>query len=69
MTPGGTLVVGFVAADEVAAFDHKVVTAFGWPVDEISERLTRAGFTEVERLERPTDRRPHAALAATATEG
>ena len=66
MTPGGTLVVGFVAADEVAAFDHKVVTAFGWPVDEISERLTRAGFAEVERLQRPTDRRPHAAIAALA---
>jgi SAM-dependent methyltransferase len=46
MVPGGTLVLGLFDGDEVAAFDHKVVTAYRWPVDEFSERLTRAGFTE-----------------------
>lgn len=71
MAPSGTLVLGFFDGDEVAAFDHKVVTAYRWPVDELSERLTRAGFTEVERLHRPADgtHRPHAAIAAIATEG
>jgi SAM-dependent methyltransferase len=66
MTPDGTLVVGFFDGDEVATFDHKVVTAYRWPVDELSERLTRAGFTEVERRRRPSDgtHRPHAAIAA-----
>lgn len=66
MTPAGTLVVGFFDGDEVAPFDHKVVTAYRWPVDELSERLTRAGFTEVERQRRPGDgtHRPHAAIAA-----
>lgn len=66
MTPAGTLVVGFFDGDEVAAFDHKVVTAYRWPVDEFSERLARAGFTEVERQHRPGDdtHRPHAAIAA-----
>lgn len=51
---------------EVAAFDHKVVTAYRWPVDEFSERLAQAGFTEVERLRRPGEgtHRPHAAIAA-----
>ncbi|WP_088997666.1 class I SAM-dependent methyltransferase [Micromonospora echinaurantiaca] len=66
MTPAGTLVVGFFDGDEVGAFDHKVVTAYRWPADEISERLARAGFTEVERQHRPSDgtHRPYAAIAA-----
>ncbi|WP_327000327.1 class I SAM-dependent methyltransferase [Dactylosporangium sp. NBC_01737] len=66
MTPAGALVVGFFEGDEVAAFDHKVVTAYRWPVEEFSERLARAGFTEVERLHRPSDgtHRPYAAIAA-----
>jgi ubiquinone/menaquinone biosynthesis C-methylase UbiE len=66
MTPAGTLVVGFFDGDEVSAFDHKVVTAYRWPVDEFSERLTRAGFTEVERRRRPGDgtHRPLAVIAA-----
>ena len=69
MAPAASLVVGIFVGDEVAAFDHKVVTAYRWPVDEFAERLARAGFTEVERLERPSDgtHRPHAAIAATAS--
>ncbi|GAA4461462.1 class I SAM-dependent methyltransferase [Phytohabitans houttuyneae] len=68
MAPGGALVVGFVDGDEVEAFDHKVVTAYRWPVDAFSERLARAGFTEVERLRRPSDgvQRPQATIAAVA---
>jgi SAM-dependent methyltransferase len=71
MAPAGTVVVAIFVGDEVAAFDHKVVTAHRWPVDEFSERLARAGFAEVERLQRPSDgtHRPHAAIAAVATEG
>ena len=70
LAPGGTLVVGFFDGDEVAAFDHRVVTAYFWPVDELSTRLRRAGFTEVERRQRPgfaeLGQRPHAAIAAVA---
>jgi SAM-dependent methyltransferase len=70
IAPAGSLVVGFFDGDEVAAFDHKVVTAYRWPVEELSERLTRAGFTEVEYQRRPSDgtHRPHAAIAAIAAE-
>ena len=72
LAPGGALVAGFFDGDEVVDFDHKVVTAFRWPVDEFSARLLRAGFTEVERLRRPgvaeTGVRPHAAIAARAGE-
>ncbi|MFI6784497.1 class I SAM-dependent methyltransferase [Micromonospora sp. NPDC050276] len=66
LAPAGRLVLGIFSADEVGAFDHKVVTAYRWPVDEFSERLTHAGFQEVERLPRPSDdqHRPHAAIAA-----
>lgn len=70
-TAGGTVVAGFFTGDELADFEHKVVTAYFWPVDELSARLRRAGFTEVERQRRPgtTERgyRPHAAIAAIAT--
>ncbi|MEU7849015.1 class I SAM-dependent methyltransferase [Micromonospora parva] len=66
LAPAGRLVLGTFSADEVGAFDHKVVTAYRWPLDALSERLTHAGFREVERLRRPGDdqHRPHAALAA-----
>ncbi|MGC4853739.1 class I SAM-dependent DNA methyltransferase [Micromonospora sp. DT4] len=70
LAPSGALVLGLFSGDHVDAFDHKVVTAYRWPVDEISERLTRAGFTELERLERPDGgvHRPHYAIAATTRE-
>lgn len=64
----GILVVGFVDGDEIAPFDHKVIGAHMWPVDEFARRLARAGFAEVERIQRPQDgaTRPHAAIAALA---
>ena len=67
----GALVAGFFDGDAVAPFDHKVTTAYFWPVDEFAARLQRAGFTEVERSRRPgtteAGHRPHAAIAAIAT--
>ena len=70
MAPAGRLVVGFFDGDDVVAFEHKVVTAYHWPVDAFAERLDRAGFTEIERLRRPgiavPGHRPHGALAAMA---
>ncbi len=70
MATGATLVVGFFDGGRVEAFDHRVVTAFRWPVDELSARLRRAGFVEVERQQRPgvdeAGRRPHAAVVAVA---
>jgi ubiquinone/menaquinone biosynthesis C-methylase UbiE len=65
--PAGVLVVGFFDGDEVAAFDHKVATAYRRPVDELAGRLARAGFTEIERRRRPAEgtHRLHAAIAAT----
>lgn len=68
---GGALVAGFFDGGAVAPFDHKVTTAYFWPVDEFADRLRRAGFTEVERCRRSgtaePGHRPHAAIAAVAT--
>jgi len=70
LTPGGLLVAGFFESDDVVAeFDHKVVTAYRWPVDVFSSRLASAGFAEVERLRRQMPESPdrrHAAIAARA---
>jgi SAM-dependent methyltransferase len=70
LTPAGKLVIGFVDGDDLSPFDHKVITAYRWPADELSDRLARAGFTEVERQRRPGDGaiRPHGAIAAVADE-
>jgi len=67
MAPGGMLVVALFVGDAVGAFDHKVMTAYRWPVDEFSERLARAGFAEFERLQRLSagPARPHVAIAAS----
>lgn len=66
MVQAGTLVVGFFEGKDVGAFEDQVVTAYHWPVDELSERLWRAGFTEIERQQRPgvaqPGRRPHAGV-------
>lgn len=64
----GTLVVGFFEGEDVEPFTHKVTTAYRWPVDDMSEMLSAAGFVEVDRIRRQgTDQvRPHAALAVRA---
>jgi len=68
LSDNGTLVVGFFEGEDVEPFDHKVATAYRWPVEVMSEMLWAAGFVEVDRLRRPgTDLvRPHAALALLA---
>lgn len=70
LAPSGVLVAGFFdSEDDVAAFDHKVITAFRWPVDVFAQRLASAGFVELERRQHQvpgrTDRR-YAAVAARA---
>ena len=67
----GVLVVGFFDSDDdVATFDHKVVTAYRWPADVFSEHLAQAGFTEVQRVQHQVPERPdrrYAAIAARAS--
>ncbi|MFJ4878847.1 class I SAM-dependent DNA methyltransferase [Streptomyces sp. NPDC088745] len=50
--PGGHLLAGFYEADggPVTPFDHKVTTAYRWPVDDLARLSADAGFTEVARM-------------------
>ena len=71
LVPSGVLVAGiFDSEDDVAAFDHTVITAYRWPVEVYAEHLAAAGFVELERAQRRSPSRPdrrYAALAARAT--
>ena len=71
LAPGGVLVVGFFDSDDgVAAFDHKVLPAYRWPVDAFAAQLRSAGFSELERLQHQHPERPdrrYAAIAAVAS--
>jgi SAM-dependent methyltransferase len=70
LVPRGVLVAGFFDSDdEVAAFDHKVTTAYRWPVDVFAEHLSAAGFVELQRRRHQVPERPdrkYAAIAAHA---
>ena len=70
LAPSGTLVLGFFDSDDdVAAFDHAVLTAYRWPAAALADRLTAAGFVEVERMQRQVAERPdriYGAIAARA---
>ncbi|MEU5149177.1 class I SAM-dependent methyltransferase [Streptomyces yangpuensis] len=52
VAPGGTLLLAFFEAEggPVTAFDHKVTTAYRWPVDDLAELAREAGFTEIGRM-------------------
>lgn len=68
LAPGGALVLGFFEGDDSDQFDHRVVAAYRWRLDEVADWLSRAGFIEVCRSRRGQEgeRRPHAAIAAHA---
>jgi SAM-dependent methyltransferase len=71
LAASGVLVIGFFDSDhDVAEFDHKVITAYRWPVDVLSQHLAKAGFTEIQRLQHQVPERPdrkYAAIAARAS--
>lgn len=62
LAPGGHLLLGFFDAEDgpVAPFDHRVTTAYTWPIDELAELAAGNGFTEVGRMLRAArpDERP-----------
>lgn len=67
LTPSGVLVVGFFDSDSaVSEFDHKVTTAYRWPVDVFAEHLAEAGLREVQRLQHQVAERPDRKYAAIA---
>ncbi|MFE2595580.1 class I SAM-dependent DNA methyltransferase [Streptomyces sp. NPDC059396] len=52
LAPDGHLLLAFFESEgePVGTFDHRVVTAYRWPVDELAELAGKAGFTEVGRM-------------------
>ncbi|MGO2746498.1 class I SAM-dependent methyltransferase [Microbacterium sp.] len=48
LRPGGQLALGFFSGSAVEPFDHAVVRAYRWPVDQLSDLLDAAGFDVVE---------------------
>ena len=67
LVPSGVLVAGFFDSDDgVQPFDHAVTTAYRWPVDTFVEHLTRAGFSELQRVQHPNAERLDRKYAAVA---
>ncbi|MFF2808695.1 class I SAM-dependent DNA methyltransferase [Streptomyces sp. NPDC058000] len=52
LAPGGTLLLAFFESEgePTTAFDHKVATAYRWPIDELAGLAGEVGFTEVGRM-------------------
>ncbi|WP_344496390.1 class I SAM-dependent methyltransferase [Streptomyces enissocaesilis] len=52
LAPGGILLLGFFESEggPVAAFDHRVATAYRWPIDDLAGLAREAGFVEVGRM-------------------
>ncbi|OEJ30432.1 class I SAM-dependent methyltransferase [Streptomyces subrutilus] len=52
LAPEGILLLGFFESGggPVAAFDHKVTTAYRWPIDDLAGLAGEAGFAEVGRM-------------------
>ncbi|MGW0667925.1 class I SAM-dependent methyltransferase [Streptomyces sp. NPDC002746] len=50
--PDGVLLFAFFEAGDgpVEAFDHKVTTAYRWPIDELAGLARNAGFVEIGRM-------------------
>jgi len=65
LRPGGGLLLGFFDGARQEAFDHAVVTAYRWPIAELSGELQAAGFDIVETHTRTgPGARPHGAIVA-----
>ncbi|MGW1678450.1 class I SAM-dependent methyltransferase [Saccharopolyspora sp. NPDC002376] len=52
LAPGGHLLLGFFESEDglIEAFDHKVTTAYRWPIDDLAELAGKTGFVEVGRM-------------------
>lgn len=52
LAPGGHLLLGFFEAegDPVTPFDHRVTTAYRWPIDDLAKMAVDAGFRETARM-------------------
>jgi SAM-dependent methyltransferase len=52
LAPGGHALLGFFESEgaPVTPFDHKVTTAYRWPIDALAALAAEAGFAETGRM-------------------
>ncbi len=52
LAPGGHLLLAFFESEggPVTTFDHKVTTAYRWPIDDLAGLAGEAGFAEIGRM-------------------
>ncbi|MFI9604160.1 class I SAM-dependent DNA methyltransferase [Streptomyces sp. NPDC052043] len=74
LAPGDHLLLGFFESEggPVTPFDHKVRSAYRWPIDDLADLAVEAGFVEVGRMLRESRdgerfRRGHVLMTAGAT--
>ncbi|QIM19712.1 class I SAM-dependent methyltransferase [Leucobacter coleopterorum] len=65
LQPGGELALGFFEGPEIEPFEHAVVTAYFWPINELVRHLESAGFEIVEiDMRADPHARSHGAISA-----
>lgn len=70
LRPDASILLGFFSADELHLFDHRVVTAWAWPVDRMAEAVEAAGLVVRSRREWPTPNgRRNASIVASRPSG
>lgn len=63
LRPGGQLVLGYFSGQSIEPFDHAVVRAYRWPVEELRRMVMAAGFDVLETHSREArDQRPVGAI-------
>jgi SAM-dependent methyltransferase len=69
LSPRGSVLIGFFEGPVVERFDHAVIPAYRWPLDDLGDQLLAAGFDVVETHVRKTvGQRPQAAIVARAAD-
>lgn len=65
LRPNGEILLGFFTGTTLEPFEHAVVTAYSWPIEELTRLLETLGFeiTAVDARE-DSDARPHGAISA-----
>lgn len=53
LRPGGTVLIGFFSGAELHPFDHRVVTAWAWPLARMRSTLENAGLAVTSQNEHP----------------
>lgn len=56
LRPGGGLLLGFFSGPALRPFDHRVITAWAWPVERMAGAVEAAGLTVLDHGERPAPR-------------